>query len=261
VSSRASQDWTASLRQASSVEVTAHRPWPLPRAPWISGQSWRDLLFAHWPVDPAELAPYVPEGLELDLWEGQAWLGVVPFEVIAVRVRPFPPVPGLSRFLEANVRTYVRHGDRPGVLFLTLEASSALAVNLAQALYRLPYHQADMDLGREGQSIDFRSERERLRVTAQYVGEGRVFPAREGSFDEFLVERYCLYTRSAGVLFRADIHHRPWRLQRAAAGSSVDVELQALGPFALGSGPHLRVAGLQDVVIWPLLPVGRSGQA
>jgi uncharacterized protein YqjF (DUF2071 family) len=233
----------------------------LPRGPWISGQSWRDLLFAHWPVDPAELAPYVPEGLELDLWEGQAWLGVVPFEVIAVRVRPFPPVPGLSRFLEANVRTYVRHGDRPGVLFLTLEASSALAVNLARALYRLPYHQADMDLDREGPSIDFRSEREHLRVIARYVGEGRVFPAREGSFDEFLVERYCLYTRSAGVLFRADIHHRPWRLQQAAPGSSVDVELQALGPFALGSGPHLRVAGLQDVVIWPLLPVGRRGQA
>ena len=257
MSSRASQDWTASLRQATSVQVTAHRPWPLPRAPWISGQSWRDLLFAHWPVDPARLAPFVPDGLELDLWEGQAWLGVVPFEVIAVRARPFPPVPGLSRFLEANLRTYVRHGDRPGVLFLTLEASSALAVSLARALYRLPYHQASMAHVREGPWIDYRSERERLRLKARYAAEGPACPAHEGSFDHFLVERYRLYTRSAGVLFRADIHHRPWRLQRVAAGSSVDVDLRALGGFTLGSGPHLRVAALQDVVIWPLLPVGR----
>ena len=200
-------------------------------------------------------------GLELDLWEGQAWLGVVPFEVIAVRVRPFPPVPGVSRFLEANVRTYVTHGDRPGVLFLTLEASSALAVGLAQALYRLPYHQADMDLTGRRRGSTSAPSASAFGVAARYAGEGRGFRAREGSFDEFLVERYCLYTRSAGVLFRADIHHRPWRLQRAAAGSSVDVELHALGPFALRSGPHLRVAGLQDVVIWPLLPVGRSGQA
>src|SRR3954453_9623045 len=96
----------APRRQSTSLDETAHRPWPLPRLPWIMGQTWRDLLFAHWRVDPAELERFVPHGLRLDLHDGAAWLGVTPCVVCPLR-----PQVGLSalqgpRLMEANVRTY-----------------------------------------------------------------------------------------------------------------------------------------------------------
>jgi uncharacterized protein YqjF (DUF2071 family) len=254
------EDSAAARRQAASLQVTAHRPWRLPRGPWISGQTWRDLLFAHWPVEAGQLAPFVPDGLALDRYDGTAWLGVIPFEVCALRARPFPPAPGLSGFLETNVRTYVTNGDRPGILFLTLEASSALAVALARTVYRLPYHHAAMTRTL-GERIDYRSERDGVKVEARYAAEGPAAPAPAGSLDAFLVERYRLYTRSAGVVLRADIHHRPWLLHRAAPGSTIAAELGGLGPITLAGAPRLHVAATQDAVVWPLLPAGRSRQA
>ena len=99
----------------------AHRPWPLPSSPWIMTMRWEDLLFAHWPVSADQLRTLVPGGLELDLFENQAWLGVVPFRMSVTRLRGLPPVPGTASFPELNVRTYVRRGNRPGVWFFSLD--------------------------------------------------------------------------------------------------------------------------------------------
>src|SRR5882672_8440647 len=96
---------------------TAHRPWPLPRGPWVMAQAWHDLLFAHWPISVERMRAAVPRGLELDTFDGRAWLGIVPFRMTGVRVRWTPSLPRISAFPELNVRTYVRCGDRPGVLF------------------------------------------------------------------------------------------------------------------------------------------------
>ncbi|MCU1386410.1 MAG: hypothetical protein JWL71_5107, partial [Acidobacteria bacterium] len=99
---------------------TAHRPWPLPGRPWIMTQTWHDLLFAHWRVDVDELAALIPSGLELDLFSGEAWAGVVPFHMTNVAPRGVPSLPWVSAFAELNVRTYVRVGDKPGVYFFSL---------------------------------------------------------------------------------------------------------------------------------------------
>src|SRR5271165_1084552 len=97
------------------LTTVAHRPWPMPEGRWVMAQQWHDLLFAHWPVDAGKLRSHVPSGLEIDTYNGQAWLAVVPFRMEGVRLRFVPTVPGTSRFPELNVRTYVKHGDKPGV--------------------------------------------------------------------------------------------------------------------------------------------------
>ena len=102
---------------AGVVDITAHRPWPLPRSPWLMTQSWHNLLFAHWPVDAQLLRAKVPAGLPLDLYDGQAWIGVVPFRMTNVAPRFVPSIPFISEFAELNVRTYVTVGGKPGVYF------------------------------------------------------------------------------------------------------------------------------------------------
>lgn len=111
------------------VDQIAHRPWPIPDAPWLMTQSWHDLLFAHWPVDRKLLHSRVPPGLSLDLYDGQAWLGVVPFRMTNVAPRGVPALPWVSAFAEVNVRTYVTVDGRPGVYFFSLDAESALGAN------------------------------------------------------------------------------------------------------------------------------------
>src|SRR3954463_1012056 len=146
----------AARRPPESLRHVAPPPWPLPAAPWILGQTWADLLFCHWPVAPAAIRPHVPASLELDLFDGDAWVSVTPFEVQGTRARGTLPPPVLSRFPELNVRTYVTRGGRPGIWFFSLDAASMLAVAAARGLYRLPYFRARMAIARDGASIDHR---------------------------------------------------------------------------------------------------------
>ena len=111
------------------VDVVSHRPWPMPDRPWVMTQTWHDLLFAHWPIDPHEMRPKVPPEFELDLFGGMAWIGIVPFYMTNVAPRGIPSLPWVSEFPELNVRTYVHRGGRdPGVWFFSLDATSLLAV-------------------------------------------------------------------------------------------------------------------------------------
>src|SRR3954462_5743825 len=129
-------------RQASSIDETAHRPWPLPSGPWTLAQSWEDLLFAHWRVDAGQVRKLVPPGLELDEHDGSAWLGVTPFVLTGFRLRGTLPLPRVSAFPELNVRTYVTVDDRPGIWFFSLDTPSRLAVEGARRAYKLPYNLA-----------------------------------------------------------------------------------------------------------------------
>src|SRR5438093_9555315 len=107
-------------------DPSAHRPWPLPRAPWVMAQTWEDLVFLHWPMDPDDLRARLPRGLSLDTYRGDAWVSITPFVVTGLRPRGIPAVPGLSSFAETNVRTYVTRDGKPGVWFFSLDASSRL---------------------------------------------------------------------------------------------------------------------------------------
>jgi uncharacterized protein len=240
----------AAQRQARSLDETDHRPWPLPERPWSMGQTWEDLLFAHWRVPATALRPLVPAELAVEQHDGTAWIGVTPFRLANLRFRGTLP---FASFLELNVRTYVRAADgRPGIWFFSLDASSRLAVEAARRLYRLPYHHARISAARRGAWIEYEC--------ARIDEPGRVFcgryrpagaPAR-GELETFLTERYCLYaTDPEGRLHRADIHHAPWRLTHADA----EIGLASIAPFELAGEPLLHFSQQLDALVWPLEPV------
>jgi uncharacterized protein YqjF (DUF2071 family) len=241
----------APARQGATLRVTDHRPWPLPAGAWVMAQTWEQLLFAHWRVPIEALREHLPPELEVDTHDGEAWLGVTPFLVTNLRLRGLPPVPFLSSFLELNCRTYVSHGgDKPGIWFFSLDASSRLAVEAARRLYKLPYFEARMDglpryrCARAGASRPHVWE-------STYKPVGPVFAAEPGSLEHFLVERYCLYTTdTVGALHRGEIHHPPWSLQRATA----EIDLNTMPPDGLEvSGEALlHYSARQDVLIWEL---------
>jgi len=243
------------------TDEVAHRPWPMPDAPWIMTQSWHDLLFAHWPVGADVLRAHVPPGLELDLFEGQAWLGIVPFHMTNVAPRAVPALPWVSAFAELNVRTYVRVGSKPGVYFFSLDASNPLAVLVARTMFNLPYYAASMEVASERETVRYVSHRDvsagvKADFVASYRAIGPVFSVRPGSLDYFLTERYCLYTvNDAFELRRLEIHHPPWLLQVAETAIEENTMADAAGIRLPSMAPRLHFARRQDMVAWAPAPV------
>ena len=224
------------------------------------GQTWEDLLFAHWRVDADALRPLVPDALRLQTHDGAAWLGITPFRISALRLRGTLPLPRVSSLLEVNVRTYVTAGGKPGIWFFSLDASSRLAVEAARRAYKLPYFQARIDATHQDEWIEYESARvgngDGPHVfSARYRPSGEVFTAAAGPLEAFLTERYCLYAvDDRGRLHRAEIHHSPWPLRPAEAR----IELNTMAPERIelpDEQPLLHFAALHDVVIWPLRPV------
>ena len=234
-------------------EQLEHRPWPLPDTPWVMFQSWRNLLFAHWRVSSGALRPLVPAELELDEHDGTAWVTLAPFWLADLHIRFMPPIPGVASFPELNLRTYVRDGNKPGVYFFSLDAGSRFAVASARALYRLPYHNAEMSVERDGQGFHYRSRRGdgRAELDCRYRPTGLVFEAQPGTLEHFLVERYALYTVvGEGKVMRAEIHHGPWPLQPAEAELATNTVAQAAGFTLPATPPLLHFSRRQDTLIW-----------
>jgi uncharacterized protein YqjF (DUF2071 family) len=247
---------------AAAVEIgrlppADHRPWPPPDDPWIMKQTWRNLLFAHWPLPARVLRPLVPAGLQLETFEAQAWLGITPFVLTGLRPRAAPAIPGVSEFPEINVRTYVTAGGKPGVFFFSLDAGSMLAVTGARLVYSLPYFRAMFAL-RTGarDSIVYGSRRThrgapRAEFSAEYRPTGEPSHARKGTLAHWLTERYCLYAVDRrGGLHRAEIHHPPWLLQPAEARIQRNTMTQGLGIELPDVPPLLHFSKHLDVHVW-----------
>jgi uncharacterized protein YqjF (DUF2071 family) len=240
--------------QARGIAERAHRPYPLPGGPWVQGQSWLDLLFAHWPLPVEALRPVVPHQLPLDTYDGHAWIGITPFEVSGLRVHGAPPVPCLSRFPETNVRTYTTVGGRPGICFFSLDAASAPAVAGAHLTYRLPYFRAAMRIERTPGDVVYRMRRRdgRAELAVRYRPAGLVFNPRPGTLEHFLTERYCLYTIDGrGRVLTADIHHPPWPLQPAEVEVARNTMTAPIGVELPDEAPLAHYSARQDVLIWP----------
>ena len=243
-------------------------------------QNWGKLLFMHWRIDAHTLRPLIPPPLEIDTFDGSAWIGVVPFTMWGIRASFLPAIPGTSIFHELNVRTYVHHQGVPSVWFLSLDAASRLAVWGARRFYHLPYFHARMSLEQTGRTIRYSSVREdrrgapaelqatwtigaapgetngvgaRARAGESEAGRMPARPAAlPGSLAFFLTERYCLDAAHDGKLYRARIHHRPWPLQTAELGSLNSTMIESHGlPEAQGA-PLLHYAEELSVEIWPL---------
>ncbi len=243
-----------------SLRYTRHRVYPVPTTPWIMQQTWAQLLFMHWRIAPETMAAMLPGGLKPDLFDGSAWIAVVPFTMRDVYPRYTFAVPWLSHFAELNVRTYVNVGGRPGVLFFSLDAANPVAVEIARGWYRLPYLNARMRLSENADGwIDYASTRTDNRgreaeLRLRYRPTGLPYRAQPGTLEWFLTERYCLYTfNDNGRLMRGEIHHEQWPLQRAEAEVEVNTLAQAAGFEVAGTRPELLhfVRGI-DVACWSI---------
>jgi len=237
----------------SILSETLHRPWAMPSSPWVMRQSWHNLLFAHWRVDAGVIRNLVPIALPLDLYDGGAWIGVVPFHMTNVSARGLPNVPFVSSFPELNVRTYVTVQGKPGVYFFSLDAGSTVAVTAARTMFGLPYFNATMDVNVSGDEVRYSSVRQpegAAEFKAAYRPVGPPQPPREGTLEYFLSERYCLYTvLESSRVQRLDIHHPPWPLQAADAAIDRNSMAAAAG-ITVSGAPLLHYARRQDMVAW-----------
>lgn len=198
-----------------------------PSGPALMYHRWWHLLFLHWPVPLEMLRPLVPAGLEIDTFAGRAYVGLIPFDMTGIRPRFLPPLPGLSRSLEVNARTYVHYQGRdPGVWFFSLDAAHALAVLVARRFFHLPYFHARMRMEFDRSdsarpTISYASERlnpgpRPARCALRYApGDDTPTAARPGTLEHFLVERYILYAHHEGALYQGRVHHAPYPLQAA----------------------------------------------
>jgi uncharacterized protein len=243
-----------------------HRPWELPTLPWAMQMIWHDLAFLHWPVEARSLQRFLPPDLEIDTFDGRAWLGVVPFRMSEVCPARVPRWLGSRSFPELNVRTYVRHrgvNSYPGVWFFSLDAASWLGVRAARLWYGLPYYDARISLQRNGEAIRYESRRTHrgapaaeLSVTYQPVGPPQ--QSQPSSFEYWLTERYALYSARTrgktgfGQTHIGHIHHRPWPLQPGKV-SIETCDMTRLFQLELPKvDPVVHVAREIPVVAWGL---------
>lgn len=239
------------------LDRAEHRPYPLPRGPWALAMSWHDLLFIHWPVSAEVLRPWIPPSLHLDTFDGNAWLGVVPFRMSGVRPHFLPAVSQVSNFPELNLRTYVSADGKPGIWFFSLDAHNKVAVRLARATFNLPYYDADMSYQISGDEVRYRSVRTHkgeppARFEGSYRPTGEVFESEPGTLENFLTERYCLYAADGrGRVSRGDIHHHMWPLQGAEAEMETLEMTGQIGVDLPQINPILHYARRLDVVAWP----------
>lgn len=222
----------------------------------IMHQTWDKLIFLHWRIKPEVLRRRVPARLEIDTYDGSAWIGVTPFTMRGVRPVFVPPLPRASVTHELNVRTYVLHGGVPGVWFFSLDASNPLAVFLARLGFSLPYYLASMSLvNEEAGSVRFTSERRHsdARFEAAWRLSGDVREAGPGSLEFFLIERYCLYALRRRSVRRARIFHAPWTLRNAELLTLHSTMIESARLPTPDGSPliHAQAAAL-DVEVWPL---------
>ncbi len=200
------------------------------------------------------MRPLVPAELALDSFDGHCWVGVIPFRMSHIHAHGLPPLAGLSSFPELNVRTYVTFGGKSGVYFFSLDAASLPAVWAARIFYHLPYFHAQMSCELSLERVNYSSRRyaSEAQLRTSYRPIGPAVLRRPGSLEQWLTERYCLYTVHAGRVFRAEIHHQPWRLQDAEAIFELNTTASASHIALLSTSPILHFAKKLEVLVWPL---------
>lgn len=232
------------VRDNPAVAIDRIAPTKRPDGPNKGTQRWRNLVFAHWQISPAELRPHVPAELELDMFDGTCFIGLVPFEMHAIRSSWMPRFAGLN-FLETNLRTYVLHNGRPGVYFFSLEASSWLAVKVARAVWKLPYFHACMhqhpkvtdDTAHHYDTVRYDDPAANLKL--DYRRRQPLPPPKPGSLEHFLVERYYLFSLRGSEVMLGQVHHPPYPLHGARCLDIHEGLIAAAGMPKPGRTPDL----------------------
>lgn len=201
-------------------------------------QAWKDLTYVHFPYDPEVVQRRLPPGLEVDTFEGRAWVGLVAFHMEDIRLPQAPPVPYLSTFPETNVRTYVRGPyGRQGVWFDSLDITRLIPVLVALGTYRLPYRWSQMSIEHRNENVIYRAKRRwpGPRGASSRIVARPGMPIAASALESFLTARWGLYSSFGKSLAYAPVDHAPWPLQAAALVDFEDQLIEAAGyPPPLG---------------------------
>ncbi len=242
-------------------DVTPETPRPVRRPVML--QRWDSLTYVHWPVDPDEVAALLPDGVEVDTFDGSAWVGLVPFHMQGIRPPGVPAVPWIGTFPETNVRTYVVLPDgKRAVWFWTLDVPRSPAVLVARAAFGLPYRWAAATVERRGDLWSYRSKRRRPHDRAACrldVRAGVAIPAAEvTAVEHFLTARWGLATHHLGRIWYGPVDHGAWPLRRAelevlddelvaASGIHLDASVADAPLVHVTEGVDVRIGWLQSV--------------
>jgi uncharacterized protein YqjF (DUF2071 family) len=191
------------------LHKTSHRPFPYPDRDWKYYQEWHNVIFAHWKVSPASLTALIPQGLDIDLYNGEAWVSLVAFTLKNLRPHYLPPCPAVSDFHEINIRTYVLRRNKPGIFFLSLEAHKSLSAMMVSLLGGLNYYKSNINHQRdyhESENIE-----QLFYLKSSFHPGDEIEPKNE--LDKWLTDRFCLFHEVSGKIYRRDIHHDDWDLK------------------------------------------------
>jgi uncharacterized protein len=188
------------------LNATAHKPWALPTEKWKYYQEWNNAIFLHWQVDYEELKKFIPEDLEIDLYDGKPWVSLVAFTMEKVRPRYFPSFPPISNFHEINIRTYVKREGKPGVYFLSIEGGTQISCLVAKTMSELPYRYSKMKRTGNAFLSENRQYGDSLEITYE---TGQEMQEKTG-LDKWLTERYALFQDTDTSINEFEIHHIEW---------------------------------------------------
>ncbi|RUA08528.1 MAG: hypothetical protein DSY81_08850 [Bacillota bacterium] len=238
-----------------------HLPFPIPDRPHSVIQHWRHLTFLHWQADPQQIRRYLPDGLELDLYQDKAYVGLLPFQMKHVRPRGMLPIPGICYFPEFNLRTYVQYQGQGGILFLTLEAQSRIACWYGHRSYGLPYQYARGRVQVEGDQYRWQTRRvsDGLELIGSCQAFGESMQAQPGSLEQFLFERYRLYTLHDRQLKMVRAAHDPWkfRIAEATIVSNTLLDSYDLGIADVRQPDLVHASDGVKALTWSLEPVAQ----
>lgn len=220
----------------------------------VMRMDWRVLAWLHWPVEPSEVAAKLPDGLEPDIFDGSAWVGLIPFEMRDIRLPGMPRgIPYLGTFPETNIRTYVVGPDGGrGVWFHSLDITRAAAVAVARTGYQLPYHWGRMRISRDQRRFTYTAQRRwQGSATSRVVVDvgDRVAADQVSELDHFLSARWSLYADGPSGLVRAPVDHRRWPVHEARLIEVRDELGAAAGYDLQGPPPQVRFSAGVDVAV------------
>jgi uncharacterized protein YqjF (DUF2071 family) len=228
--------------------------------------TWTQALLLHWPLPAKAVRRLVPDELEVDTFDGKAWVSILHYRVKGVRPIMGPSIPWFSSFLQIDLRTCVRHNGEPGVYFFSLDASNPVAVWLARTVFRLPYFRAEMQLRRKGES--FRLSCMRTHQGARNAEFECLWTPREplpaterDDLIPFLTERNRLFASHAGRVLTCTVHHEPWPLRRARLAALETTFFEATGLPEPDEPPIAHHADGLGLEIWPLRDISVAEMA
>ena len=236
----------------------------MPR-PFMTAE-WVNLGIITYAVPPDLLAGHVPDGVELDTQDGQAFVSLVAFSFHNTRVLGIS-WPGYRTFPELNLRFYVRRGDERGVVFLREIVGLRLVAWIARTFFNENYRVAPVScLTHDAKShvtmelrLLWAGKTNRITVT----GRKPVLVPAATSAEHRFTELRCGYgINRRGRTVRYEIEHPAWEIYPVES-HLVDLDWASVygsrWGFLRGQVPHATVLAAGSAVsVYPRVDPPRT---